>query len=81
MEVTVKNFLLAKSHISKIAYNQIHNILACNIESNDTLSFFSLENNMNFIEIFKGTTKPPGSKISMSWSSDGKYLALGSGNI
>jgi hypothetical protein len=36
---------------------------------------------MTFVEIFKGTTKPQGSKISMTWSNDGKYLALGSGNI
>jgi len=36
---------------------------------------------MNFVELFKGMSKPPGSKISMSWSPDGRYLALAAGNV
>lgn len=81
MEVTVKNCPITKTHISKMAYNRAYNILACNIENNDTISFFTLDNGMQFNEIFKNMAKPPGSKNSMSWSMDGKYLALGSGNI
>ena len=65
-----------------MAYNHINNILACNIDGNDTILFFALDpETMTFIELFKGMSKPPGSKISMSWSPDGKYLALAAGNI
>jgi hypothetical protein len=48
MEIAVKNTVLAKTYISKFAYNPIKNILACNIDGNDTIQFFSLENNLNF---------------------------------
>ena len=82
MEVIVKNNQISKTHISKMAYNHINNILACNIDGNDTILFFSLDSHsMTFVELFKGMSKPPGSKISMSWSPYGKYLALASGNI
>jgi WD40 repeat protein len=82
MEVIVKNIQISKTHISKMAYNNLNNILACNIDGNDTVLFFALDSQtMTFIELFKGMSKPPGSKISMSWSPDGKYLALAAGNI
>ena len=82
MEVIVKNSQISKTHISKMAYNHINNILACNIDGNDTILFFALDSkSMTFIELFKGMSKPPGSKISMSWSPDGKYLVLAAGNV
>jgi len=48
MEVAVKNTVLAKTYISKFSYNPVKNILACNIDGNDTIQFFSLENHLNF---------------------------------
>jgi hypothetical protein len=82
MEVIVKNNQISKTHISKMAYNGVNNVLACNIDGNDTILFFSLHTeSMTFIELFKGMSKPPGSKVSLNWSPDGRYLALGAGNI
>jgi hypothetical protein len=43
MEVIVKNSQLSKTHISKMAYNHQNNILACNIDGNDTILFFALD--------------------------------------
>lgn len=42
MEVIVKNNQISKTHISKMAYNNIQNVLACNIDGNDTILFYSL---------------------------------------
>lgn len=82
MEVIVKNSQLSKTYISKMAYNHVNNILACNIDGNDTVLFFALDKDtMSFQELFKGMSKPPGSKISMTWSPDGRYLALGAHNV
>lgn len=43
MEVIVKNTQLSKTHISKMTYNPINNILACNIDANDTILFYTLD--------------------------------------
>ncbi len=43
MEVIVKNCQLSKTHISKMTYNHPNNILACNIDGNDTILFFTLD--------------------------------------
>lgn len=48
MDIAVKNTVLAKTYISKFAYNPIKNILACNIDGNDTIQFFFVENNLSF---------------------------------
>lgn len=42
MEVIVKNNQISKTHISKMAYNHVNNVLACNIDGNDTILFYSL---------------------------------------
>ena len=43
MEVLVKNCSISKTHISKMAYNHVYNILACNIDGNDTILFYQFD--------------------------------------
>ena len=82
MDLKIKNHILSKKFISKFAYNHNQSILACIVDSADTIAFFHLnKEEKSLIQIFAGTSKPSGKKSSIAWSHDGKYLALGSHNL
>lgn len=82
MNCKIKNHLLSKQFISKIAFNHTHNILACIVDAADTIAFYHLTPHTHqLIEIFAGTSKPSGKKSSLVWSNDGQHLALGSHNL
>ena len=82
MQLSVCNHLLNRQFINKISFNPIHNILAAIVDTSDTILFYHYQTSpTSFIEIFQGTSRPSGKKTSLSWSSDGVYLALGAANL
>lgn len=42
MDLKIKNHILSKKFISKFSYNHIQSILACIIDSADTIAFYHL---------------------------------------
>jgi hypothetical protein len=87
MEVLIKNHLLSKGSVNKIAFNHHNNILACVADGSDSILFFLMKvngpnrSNIDFVELFVGDSKPTGSKSSIAWSLDGRFLALGLNHI
>jgi WD40 repeat protein len=82
MDLSIRNYVLSKQFISKIAFNSTHNILAAIVDAADTIAFYHCHPQLHTIqEIFQGTSKPSGKKTSLAWSNDGQYLALGSGQL
>lgn len=75
MEVTAKYELLSKATISSISYNSHHGILALIADGNDTVAFFSLSPHSHFTPILTTDTRPPSAR-SVSWSPNGRFIAV-----
>lgn len=82
MDLRVKNEVIQRQSITKMAFNPVHSLLAAIADGADAVSFHHYQPHLNtFTEVFTSSSRPSGKKSSLSWSWDGLQLALGSANL